>query len=97
MIKTTQLTFCGACMDLCVCAYYRLAWTYDCSHDGRSDVIADLHLQQQLNTLHHGHLEETSPTGLRKRAATGRQVCEPQIRSQSRVPAMRVDSKCLDQ
>lgn len=97
MIKTTQLTFCGACMDLCVRVYYRLAWTYDCSHDGRSDVIVDLHLQQQLNTLHHGYLEETSPTGLRKRAVTGGQVCHSQIRSHYRVPAVRVDSKYLDQ
>lgn len=57
------------------CLYYRLARTYDRSDDGRSDVIADLHFQQQFHTLHHGHLEETPPKGLRKRAPSGRQVC----------------------
>lgn len=56
------------------CRFYRSARTYDSGDDGRSDVIADLHLQQQLHALHHGHLEEAPPTGLGERAATGRQV-----------------------
>lgn len=57
-----------------MCVYDRLAGAYDCGDDGGSDVFADLHLQQQLHTLHHGHLEETSAPGLRERAAIGRQV-----------------------
>lgn len=67
------------------CLYYRLARTYDRSDDGRSDVIADLHFQQQFHTLHHGHLEETPPTGLRKRAPSGRQVCHSKILEVGRV------------
>lgn len=43
--------------------YCRLKGTYDCCDDGRSDVFTDLHLQQQLHTLYHGHLEEAPPTG----------------------------------
>jgi len=61
------------CVHLCV-LFPRLAWTHDSRDDGGSDVIADLHLQQQLHALHHGHLEEASPTGLGEGAATGRQV-----------------------
>lgn len=57
-----------------LCVHDRAAGAYDSGDDGSSDVFADLHLQQQLHTLHHGHLEETSPPGLRERAAASWQV-----------------------
>lgn len=53
---------------------HRFAWTHDRGYDGRPDVFADLHLQQQLHPLHHRHLEEAPPTGLGERAAPGGQV-----------------------
>lgn len=59
---------------ICSSVCYRPAWTHDSSNDGCFDVFADLHLQQQLHTLHYGHLEEASPACLRKGAAIGWQV-----------------------
>lgn len=52
----------------------RFAWTHDRGDDGRPDVFADLHLQQQLHPLHHGHLEEAPASGLGEGAAPGGQV-----------------------
>lgn len=44
--------------------FCRPAGTYDSCDDGRSDVFADVHLQQQLHALYHGHLEEAPATSL---------------------------------
>lgn len=52
----------------------RPAWAHDRRDDGCAHVITDFHLQQQFYALHHGHLEETPPKGLRERAPTGGQV-----------------------
>lgn len=65
-------TFIIMCVCVCVCG--RPAGAYDSSDDGCSDVIIDLHLQQQLHAVHHGHLEETPSPCLRERAAAGWQV-----------------------
>lgn len=46
----------------------------DRGDDGCAHVIADLHLQQQLHALHHGHLEEAPAQGLGERAPPGGQV-----------------------
>lgn len=54
--------------------FCRPAGTYDSCDDGRSDVFADVHLQQQLHALYHGHLEEALATSLWERAAAGWQV-----------------------
>lgn len=52
----------------------RPARAHDRRDDGCAHVIADLHLQQQFDTLHHGHLEEAPPESVRERAPTGGQV-----------------------
>lgn len=44
--------------------FCRPSGTYDSCDDGRSDVFADVHLQQQLHALYHGHLEEAPATSL---------------------------------